>query len=471
MAAGRSSDRTSDRSATWRAMALGIPGIVMTIAVMVGVAWLLVWTRVITDRQLLAALVIGGVVAGTARVSWLVTREMRVPRRWLIGGLAPLATVVMLLVVSWPIAAPMLDVHSVAVALGWTDAANLGTLPTRVLHRMNETAAESGAPGSAERAVIVAVASAVAILSIMVIAGTLAAMLAPPHGTTRSRVRVALAIVLVAGMSIGYLAWPSVWITSNALMDFDQSSGPEVGVNLSEVVNHPEAMWGERVVVSAEVHDVLGEHAAIIGNDADLVGDTLLILGNDELASTMLVRSGDGLSEGNVVQVSGTVQRYDPDRLASDLGVSLDDARQHGYDGRSVIVVDAIDPDIPAAAKDGDPEFSSGTTAGYDYGVTIDDIVNAPDAHVGLEVTVSGEIEETILTPHVFVLDDQGLLAISAEAHPELFVEATAYTTGTVGIFQLAEVERETGLDLDDTTLSSFNGQPYILVESVTLVR
>jgi len=63
---------------------------------------------------------------------------------------------------------------------------------------------------------------------------------------------------------------------------------------------------------------------------------------------------------------------------------------------------------------------------------------------------------------------DGELLAISATPHPELFVEATAYVMGEVRLFDLQDIERTTGVDLDDA-LRRYQRQPVILIESVSM--
>ncbi len=125
---------------------------------------------------------------------------------------------------------------------------------------------------------------------------------------------------------------------------------------------------------------------------------------------------------------------------------------------------------MPIAVSAGDKEFAAGS-AGYDRGVTTDDVVHDPAAYLGQTVTVSDEVEEHLLTPHAFLLGDRGLLAVSAQPHSELFVEATAYVTGEVRRFHLHQVEQDLGIDLDDGLLRPHEGEPVIVVHSLSLVR
>lgn len=67
----------------------------------------------------------------------------------------------------------------------------------------------------------------------------------------------------------------------------------------------------------------------------------------------------------------------------------------------------------------------------------------------------------------MFTVGDRHLLVIGVEPYPEVFVEATEYVMGEVRMFNLEEVERELGVGLDDTMMRAFEGQPFILADSV----
>jgi hypothetical protein len=126
-----------------------------------------------------------------------------------------------------------------------------------------------------------------------------------------------------------------------------------------------------------------------------------------------------------------------------DIGVTLSEADAGADvlldDESAVRVVEAIDPDVPVASDAGDKEFGN-PSSGYDYSITIDDIVHASDDYAGLTVTLSDVVEEGALTPHVFLLGDEHLLVISARPRDEVFVESTADLTGIVGVVHLAQV-------------------------------
>jgi len=397
------------------------------------------------------------------------------------------ASIVLLVFIA--VAAPLVnrvaDFKSVAIALDLIDAPNIGTRPTEALHLLTATGQEPS-DNTGEGATSVAydhVRKTVAYLAgtgiALVAAAILGAILGSRSCTTSPRIgplpRAGPASSLVAVIGgvgvLTMLLWSSTWPVYQALVDFDQSAGPEIGVSLSEVARHPTVMWGETVTISAQVDQFLNPHAVLVGNNKPIVGDKLLVVSDSELQGLVLVGKGPGaeLSDSDVIQVRGVVRPYAPDSLKSSLGITLDPGSLSGYGSEAVLVAKAIDVDVPIASQTGDKEFGAGSS-GHDLGVTIGDIFAQPEELVGLTVTVSSEVEEHLLTPHAFLLGDKALVAISTTPHPELFVEATAYVTGEVRLFDLEETERATGLDLDER-LRDYEGQPMILVESLKLVK
>lgn len=397
-----------------------------------------------------------------------------------ITSILVLATVVMLA----PIVERVADFRSVGIALGIIDAPNVGTHASEALHRLVTSQTENRA--EVNEAYLTTAWSHIRMTAWYSCALLIGLFLATGLGIGLGRRRTwtarfhrsgrtwnASGVALVAG-GIGLLTillWGSIWPVGVALFDIDQSAGPDIGIGLSEVANHPEAMWGERVTISARVDQQLGQHAIILGNDVPVIGDKVLVAAGQELRDLVLLapEGETQINEGDVVQVTGTVRPYDSAALEVTLGIKVEAGALAGYSGKAVLLAQSIDADVPIASEAGDKEFGAGS-AGYDRGVTIDDILAAPWEYVGLTVTVSDEVEEHLLTPHLFLLGDEAFLAISSAPHPELFVESTAYVTGEIRLFDLAEVERITGLDLDDDSLRAFSGQPVILVDSLLMV-
>lgn len=106
--------------------------------------------------------------------------------------------------------------------------------------------------------------------------------------------------------------------------------------------------------------------------------------------------------------------------------------------------------------------------------VTSEDLAQAPDQYVGQTVTIRSEITEEV--------GNTGLaLATEEAAEPILVVNTTGATftlpdpeigiqaTGEVVQFNLAEVESEYGLDLEDELYTDYENTPAVIAESLAL--
>ena len=289
------------------------------------------------------------------------------------------------------------------------------------------------------------------------------------RGSLRRAALAALAVEVVLTAVLTYAIFPSLWAVRIAVFDIDQSAGADRGINLTEVANHPEAMWGRTVTISAEVDRRFGDRALVLGNDRPFVGDKVLIVAPVDFAALTVPTATDAIDDGDVLRVTGVVRPFDPPALAADLRFQPGDPLFAAYEGKSVLVAERLEPDPPAALGPGDKEFPH-SSDGYDIGITAYDLTERPDDYLGMVVTVSGEIEEGLLTPHAFLLDDDALLIVSAEPQPEVFNEATAYVTGVVRRFDLATIEAELGLDLDDGRFAPYQGDPVVVARIVEVV-
>lgn len=198
-------------------------------------------------------------------------------------------------------------------------------------------------------------------------------------------VGIAADAVLLVGLA--WWLFPSIWAVGVAVVDIDQSAGPDIGVVLSEVANNPKVMWGRTVTISAEVDEIYGPNAMLIGNDALFVGDKVLIVGATPLDGLVTDPPGGPIRDDDVVRVTGVVERFDVAALETRLGVDLA-VPPDGYDGTSVLVATSVELDPPEHAGSGDKEFPTGSS-GYEIGVTVNDIVARPDDHAG-DIVVRG---------------------------------------------------------------------------------
>lgn len=411
-----------------------------------------------------------GAIGAFAGAGWVAARAARgrIP-----GALAGfLVGIVILLLIVGLGTRPLLrvvDLHSVAIELGIVAPPDVESPTGESRNELVEPPQGSSVAGDAPRTAVAQMQAAVWYLVAVVIALVGAAILggiAGGHPPRRVGLDPRTAVTSLAGLMaltavLTVWLWPSIRATALALADMDQSAGPDVGVNLTEVARHPEAMWGRTVTISGLVYRVLGPRTLLLGSDTPLVGDLVLILSERDLAA--IVASGGVITEGEVAQVTGEVRplaEIAPERLSTRLA---------DYEGQAVLMARQIQLDVPDAGAAGDKEFPAGSD-GPERGVTVNDVLDHPDRYLGRVVSVSAEVEEGPRTPQVFLLGDRGLLAVSAEPHPELFVEATAYVSGEVRRFGLEELEQELGIDLDDAQLRRYEGEPVLVVEVVEVV-
>ena len=111
-------------------------------------------------------------------------------------------------------------------------------------------------------------------------------------------------------------------------------------------------------------------------------------------------------------------------------------------------------------------------------GVTAQQIIENPDAYIGKEVTVSGDVEE-IHSPRSFNMDSGTsvgeLLIVGREPFPQLpdagdrvyVINDVATVTGVVRKFAAADIEREIGW-MDADLGSKFDGKTVLVANSVT---
>lgn len=274
---------------------------------------------------------------------------------------------------------------------------------------------------------------------------------------------------IIAVTILSWWLFPSVWSVSYAMFDLDQSSGPDRGVNLSEVANHPSVMFGETVTISGTVMRRIDERAMILGSETGFRSAEVLVIGEQPLGSLMSSSGNQAVETDRVVRVTGTVLPFGPESAAEAAGANGDARIAGDYRGKSMVVADTLELDPPSEIGPGDKEFFSGSD-GYDVGLTVYDIARHSKDYLGDEVTVSGEVEEGLLTSRVFLLGDEQLLVISPEPRSELFVEATAYVVGEVRLFDPAAVEADFGIRLEQEQTEKHRGEPVVIARTVEMV-
>ncbi|MGY1634420.1 hypothetical protein ACI784_22200 [Geodermatophilus sp. SYSU D01186] len=216
----------------------------------------------------------------------------------------------------------------------------------------------------------------------------------------------------------------------------DDSAGPETGADVEDVAEEPvgdepleqeaDPLLGQTVTVSAEIEEVVAPSAIRIGDER------LLVLSAGPTFSDMGFEVDEGLVEDDVVlQVTGEVARLVFPDIEEQFGFDWNDEDLVDWEGERVIVASEV------------------------------------DTLVGEQVTFAGEVEEVLSTVS-FEVAGSGWSVVVLDAQQAAVAEGDfVQVTGTVREFDLATIEQEFGLDLDDALYEDFDRRFVILAENV----
>lgn len=218
---------------------------------------------------------------------------------------------------------------------------------------------------------------------------------------------------------------------------------PEREVSVDDIALRPERYAGQRVAVAGLVARVFGPQAFALEEAGPLDPATVLVVPAEPPPGTTGSRpvSPAPLDE-SVVQVEGTVRRFDLQAYEAAYGPEAVGSGLAAYDGR---------PAIYAAEVLRFPSLYQ--------------ILTRTGAFLGAEVEVGGEIS-AVFGPRVFALESPlggraGFLVVSRRPlwrvadeaeQPFVFVGNRARVRGTVRRFDPVAVEREVGTELKLTT-------------------
>ncbi|WP_164704554.1 hypothetical protein [Blastococcus litoris] len=239
-----------------------------------------------------------------------------------------------------------------------------------------------------------------------------------PNGKGRTA-----AAVLAAFVGMGGLAACS-----------DDSAGPETGTDVEDVAEEPEdgdealadPMTGQTVTVSAEIEEVVAPSAIRIGEE------NLLVLSAGPTFEDMGFELVDGLVEDDVVlQVTGTVGTLVFPDIENEFGIDWDDEELVDFEGERVLVASEVD-----------------TLAGE-------------------PVTFAGEVQDVISTVS-FQVAGAGWSVVVLDAQQAAVAEGEyVQVSGTIREFDIATIEEEFGLDLDDELYADFDQRFVVVAENV----
>ncbi|MFC5380987.1 hypothetical protein [Aquipuribacter nitratireducens] len=224
------------------------------------------------------------------------------------------------------------------------------------------------------------------------------------------------------------------------------SAGPESGVDLTEVADEDptagpgasepatDPLAGDTVTVTGTVADLVSEVALRLGAEAD---ETLLVMTVDQtLAEAGLASSDEDvveeeiIEEERILQVTGTVRRYDPEEFEARYAANFEGLYEDSI-GENVLVADSITT-LP-----------------------------------GQDVSVVGEVDE-VLADAVFRVDGVDWEVVVVEEDTARVAEGDVVeVAGTVRRLDLATLEEELGADLDDELYADVEGRLVLVADSV----
>lgn len=124
----------------------------------------------------------------------------------------------------------------------------------------------------------------------------------------------------------------------------EPSAGSEAGVSVLELINDPSAYYDQNVTISGTVARVYEPRVFSITSDEPPDDEEPV---EDQ---AVLVVGGDGsnvdLAEEQVVQVTGPVQRFEPQEIENSLGIDLGDEvyEAYGESEKPAIIAESVEP-------------------------------------------------------------------------------------------------------------------------------
>lgn len=229
-------------------------------------------------------------------------------------------------------------------------------------------------------------------------------------------------------------------------------------IPLTEIFNDFDLFEGDRVRVSGEVEDIIGNSAVLFSVD-DANEDLLVVAEARAMPDWMI--------EGAIWRATGTIRAWNDDAWTpEEYGIDPDDEAFNDYDDNPVLVAESVALLVPV------------------MGERIDKILDDTDEWLNRTVTVHGKVAEVWEGTAGFTFegtdgflgltDGEDLLVLGPEdamldAPPG--GDAIVQVTGTVRIFDPVDFdEDEIGIDPDDEALDDYEGDPILVAESVNLL-
>lgn len=240
--------------------------------------------------------------------------------------------------------------------------------------------------------------------------------------------------------------------------------------SVSDIDDDAEAYIGNRVTVLGDITEQVDPRTFRLDDPALLGGDDILVFMGDENLSAAI---------GDEVFVTGEVREFNREALADEYGYTWDDALFDGFAENTIIVAENIQRTGPAEpAVGGTPGNPVVGDRFAEDEIGISDIAGDPEAYVGQQVTLNGEVSE-VLGPNTVRMDEDNWLDIGDDVLvvlPEGVVQPTTLEDetniviqGTVRNFVLAEFERDYDFFTDSELYAEFENRPVVVAEMLWL--
>lgn len=235
--------------------------------------------------------------------------------------------------------------------------------------------------------------------------------------------------------------------------------------SVSEIDDEEDAYLGNRVTVRGDVTEIVDERTFRLDDPA--------LLGGDDILVTMAESDMQQVTVGDQVQVTGMVRSFDREQLSTDTGYDYNAEVYNPFAERTIILASQIQI-IGQASADfvGDTAYFAD-----DNQVTISDVSDNPDAYLGQQVQLNGEVSQ-VLGQNTIRMDEDNWLDIGDDilviippdvtAPQTLEDETNIIVEGEVRNFVLAEFEQEFDFFGDSPDLyAEFENRPAVVASTI----
>jgi uncharacterized protein YdeI (BOF family) len=240
--------------------------------------------------------------------------------------------------------------------------------------------------------------------------------------------------------------------------------------SVSDVDDDAEAYLGNRVTVLGDITEMVDERTFRLDDPALLGGDDILVFMSDPAMAVNI---------GAEAFVTGEVREFNRTELGTEYDYAWDETVFDGFAENTIIIAENIQ--VTRQADTAADSFAGAAARGDRYDdaqIGLSDIADNPEAYIGQQVNVNGEVSE-VLGPNVIRMDEDNLFDIGDDVLVVLPNEVVLPNTledetnivieGTVRNFVLAEFERDYDFFSDSELYAEFENRPAIVADMLWL--